>query len=114
MSDYRKIISGLHYCSTECSPCCPYNGRLKCSEELCKDVLYLLENKPQTKIGRIRYYESWQSLGEAFVLEISDNGTDWKTVKVFFLVRGMINWDVLKILRDWSRKRIPITFYNEE
>lgn len=114
MADPRQVLKGLYYCSTECSPRCPYNGYTKCSEKLCTEARELLEHRPTGKTGRITYYENWQSLGEAFVCDQTENGTDWETKKVFFIKRGMINWDIIRILRNWQRDYIPYYFCNED
>lgn len=114
MEDIRKIIKGLRYCSTECSPECPYTGLRKCSEQLCKDVLDYIEKPEERTRGRIKYCQSWQSLGEAFVLELTTDGTTWKEVHTFFVRDNRVDWKMIKMLHDWDRMRIPYTFKDND
>ena len=59
--------------------------------------------------GRVRYDENWHESGEAFICEEYD-GQKWKEIKVFFVKRGMMNWDILRILRNWERDLVPYYF----
>ena len=61
------------------------------------------------KRGRVRYEENWHESGEAFICEEYD-GQNWKEIKVFFVKRGMMNWDILRILRNWQRDLVPYYF----
>lgn len=65
--------------------------------------------------GRVRYEESWQSLGECFICEeeredIITRRRYWETVRVYFIIRGRINWDIIRVLRNWQRDYIPYYF----
>lgn len=63
------------------------------------------------KRGRIRYDENWESLGECFICEETiDDGEHWETIKVFFVKRGLMNWDILRILRNWEKDLVPYHF----
>ena len=61
------------------------------------------------KRGRVRYEENWNESGEAFICEEND-GQNWREIKVFFVKRGMMNWDILRILRNWQRDLVPYYF----
>lgn len=68
--------------------------------------------------GRILYQEDCHCLGEAFVCQeqhvdqIATN--EWSEVKCYFIVRGTINWDILRIMRNWQKNFIPYEFVSDD